>query len=263
MTWANGRRERKQDALSYVKNTFFFCWWLLGYVPGGAPFSQLSSGVKDAMAISTVWWCSSLKWSKNVHKKAIKTTKTNIPTTRLSRTSGQEEGSGEITTESTYARVGRRVEEEGFGEIQEESTYARAGNFSAASQEESQKDSFVQKENPKVYGQLCNASRVPSGIPTQKKRYTCEVNPQANCISQKGETCETWDATATSESTQYILAWRSEDSKQSAEHCNKRGPVQALATAQIQILCQKTREAFSIPLYRPFSIPLYSNVPHF
>ena len=37
----------------------------------------------------------------------------------------------------------------------------------------------------KVYGQLCNASRVPSGIPTQKERYTCEVNPQANCISQK------------------------------------------------------------------------------
>ena len=118
-------------------------------------------------------------------------TKQNIPTTQLSSTGGQEEGSGEITTESTYARVGRRVEEEGFGEIQEESTYARAGSFSAASQEESQKDSFVQKENPKVYGQLCNASRVPSGIPTQKKRYTCEVNPQANCISQKGETCET------------------------------------------------------------------------
>ena len=48
-----------------------------------------------------------------------------------------------------------------------------------------QKDSFEQKENRKVYGQLCNASRVPSGIPTQKKRYTCEVNSQANCISQK------------------------------------------------------------------------------
>ena len=32
---------------------FFFCWQLLGYVPGGAPFSQLNKGVKDAMAIST------------------------------------------------------------------------------------------------------------------------------------------------------------------------------------------------------------------
>jgi len=34
-------------------NMFFFCWRLLGYVPGGAPFSQLNIGVKDAMAIST------------------------------------------------------------------------------------------------------------------------------------------------------------------------------------------------------------------
>ena len=34
--------------------------------------------------------------------------KQNIPTTQLSSTGGQEEGSGEITTESTYARVGRR-----------------------------------------------------------------------------------------------------------------------------------------------------------
>jgi len=30
-----------------------------------------------------------------------------FPTTRQSSTGGQEEGSGEITTESTYARVGR------------------------------------------------------------------------------------------------------------------------------------------------------------
>ena len=29
----------------------FFCWQLLGYVPGGAPFSQLNIGVTDAMAI--------------------------------------------------------------------------------------------------------------------------------------------------------------------------------------------------------------------
>ena len=30
---------------------FFCCWQLLGYVPGGAPFSQLNIGVTDAMAI--------------------------------------------------------------------------------------------------------------------------------------------------------------------------------------------------------------------
>ena len=31
----------------------FFCWRLLGLIPGGAPFSQLSNGVKDAMVGST------------------------------------------------------------------------------------------------------------------------------------------------------------------------------------------------------------------
>ena len=31
----------------------FFCWRLLGLIPRGAPFSQLSSGVKDAMVVST------------------------------------------------------------------------------------------------------------------------------------------------------------------------------------------------------------------
>ena len=31
----------------------FFCWRLLGLIPGGAPFSQLSRGVKDAMVVST------------------------------------------------------------------------------------------------------------------------------------------------------------------------------------------------------------------
>ena len=29
----------------------FFCWRLLGCVPGGAPFSQLNIGVTDVMAI--------------------------------------------------------------------------------------------------------------------------------------------------------------------------------------------------------------------
>ena len=27
-------------------STLFFCWRLLGLIPGGAPFSQLSNGVK-------------------------------------------------------------------------------------------------------------------------------------------------------------------------------------------------------------------------
>ena len=35
----------------------FFCWRLLGLIPGGAPFSQLSSGVKDAKVVSTEVKC--------------------------------------------------------------------------------------------------------------------------------------------------------------------------------------------------------------
>ena len=31
----------------------FFCWRLLGLIPGGAPFSQLNKGVNDAMVEST------------------------------------------------------------------------------------------------------------------------------------------------------------------------------------------------------------------
>ena len=34
---------------------------------------------------------------------------------------------------------------------------------------EKQSVGFVQKKHKKVYGQLCNASRVPSGIPTIKR----------------------------------------------------------------------------------------------
>ena len=36
-----------------LAKSYFFCWRLLGLIPGGAPFSQLSSGVKDAMVVST------------------------------------------------------------------------------------------------------------------------------------------------------------------------------------------------------------------
>ena len=36
-------------ACSDRTNRFFFCWWLLGLIPGGAPFSQLNKGVKDAI----------------------------------------------------------------------------------------------------------------------------------------------------------------------------------------------------------------------
>ena len=31
----------------------FFCWWLLGLIPGGTPFSQLNKGVRDVMSATT------------------------------------------------------------------------------------------------------------------------------------------------------------------------------------------------------------------
>ena len=47
-------RDPPRMAGSYgVSLNVFFCWRLLGLVPGGAPFSQLSSGVRDAMVVST------------------------------------------------------------------------------------------------------------------------------------------------------------------------------------------------------------------
>ena len=36
---------------------FFFCWKLLGFIPGGAPFSQLNRGVKDAVSATTKIRC--------------------------------------------------------------------------------------------------------------------------------------------------------------------------------------------------------------
>ena len=55
-----------------VSASLFFCWWLLEYVPGGAPFSQLNSGVKDAMVVSTKWWFTSLKYWTKTCKEATK-----------------------------------------------------------------------------------------------------------------------------------------------------------------------------------------------
>ena len=37
----------------WATNLLFFCWKLLGLVPGGAPFSQLNRGVKDTMSATT------------------------------------------------------------------------------------------------------------------------------------------------------------------------------------------------------------------
>ena len=51
-------QEVRRDKASWTIKTqateqSFFCWWLLGLILGGAPFSQLNKGVKDTMVEST------------------------------------------------------------------------------------------------------------------------------------------------------------------------------------------------------------------
>ena len=55
---------RQNASIDSCEMDFFFCWQLLGYVPGGEPFSQLNIGVTDAMAIIKSWWGSSSKTTK-------------------------------------------------------------------------------------------------------------------------------------------------------------------------------------------------------
>ena len=79
-----------------LSRLFFFCWRLLGLIPGGTPFSQLSSGVKDAMVV-----CTKLKnviLDKNMQKRPLEATHkrkrwNRKPSTRA-RTA--EEGSGDV-----------------------------------------------------------------------------------------------------------------------------------------------------------------------
>ena len=48
----------------------FFCWRLLGLIPGGAPFSQLSIGAKDAMVVFTI---GKMSFYDKSMQKAVKT----------------------------------------------------------------------------------------------------------------------------------------------------------------------------------------------
>ena len=76
--------------------TCFFCWRLLGLIPGGAPFSQLSRGVKDAMVVSTK--LVKCHFDKNMQKRPIETTLRRVwnkkPSTESARTA--KEGSGDV-----------------------------------------------------------------------------------------------------------------------------------------------------------------------
>ena len=54
----------------------FFGWWLLGLIPGGAPFSQLNKGVKDAKVESTGLVVR--QFMTKTCRKAIKTNNNNL-----------------------------------------------------------------------------------------------------------------------------------------------------------------------------------------
>ena len=124
------------DGLILWLSSFFFGWWLLGYVPGGAPLSQLNSGVEDAMAISTKWWVTS---SKHCTKTCTKATKVqqNHPQHPVSRSVLAQVDKKRALVKSQRKAPTPEWEDasdtlskaEGFGEIPKESTYARADFF--------------------------------------------------------------------------------------------------------------------------------------
>ena len=68
MITANANTMQKTWTQSNRNRHFFVAGGCSDVFRPGAPFSQLSSSVKDAKAISTAWWCSSLKWSKTSQK---------------------------------------------------------------------------------------------------------------------------------------------------------------------------------------------------
>ena len=49
--WHGQRTGQKSRRM--LSNWFFFCWRLLGLIPGGTPFSQLNKGVRDVMSATT------------------------------------------------------------------------------------------------------------------------------------------------------------------------------------------------------------------
>ena len=52
-TTTTGNPARRPMLCWLPSQVFFFCWRLLGLVPGGTPFSQLNKGVRDAMSATT------------------------------------------------------------------------------------------------------------------------------------------------------------------------------------------------------------------
>ena len=125
------KRSRWKSSQKVVKPTrppYFFCWRLLGLIPGGAPFSQLNRGVKDAMAESTklvvcqfmTKTCKRPSLKNNTQKERMKET-----VHRLKQ--GCKGGLGWSHIDSTYAGATRNdIGRRWLWWNQKGSTYARA-----------------------------------------------------------------------------------------------------------------------------------------
>ena len=50
---STGIRKRGIKVDIIFNQLIFFCWRLLGLIPGGTPFSQLNNGVRDAVSATT------------------------------------------------------------------------------------------------------------------------------------------------------------------------------------------------------------------
>ena len=46
-------KPKEGNTSHHTNQHIFFCWRLLGLIPGGTPFSQLNKGVRDAMSATT------------------------------------------------------------------------------------------------------------------------------------------------------------------------------------------------------------------
>ena len=99
------RLQANRDTKSF-QYEFFFCWRLLGLIPGGTPFSQLNKGVRDAMSATTKRDVKHQVLQK--HAKGHRYQQSpNTGQRRQSLTRAQRRGLRWNPKESTYARVGR------------------------------------------------------------------------------------------------------------------------------------------------------------
>ena len=87
----------------------FFCWQLLGLIPGGTPFSQLNKDVRDVMSATT---------KRDVkHQVCTKTCKRpQVPTKSKHRKEGKSQRAGEIQRKAPMPEWEDATKEEGFGE---------------------------------------------------------------------------------------------------------------------------------------------------